>query len=146
MALSGLLSGVMSVGVHRVLTESPLPYNPPKPDATVTPRKPPGAAVAIIFALTLTGAIGCSSFLHFSNGGTQAVSCAVTSVVLGPLEALAALFGFPLSVITDLYQSACNTAAASGANQKDAEKAGLAGAKILAAKLKLSGAHFEVKP
>lgn len=79
----------------------------------------------VVGAAALACAVGCSSFLHFSDPTAQSVTCGITSVVLGPLEQLAKLLGFPLPLVEDLYSEACNFAAAQGMNQHDAEQFGL---------------------
>lgn len=52
MAFTGLLSGAMSVGVHRVLKESPLPYG-----TNDIPPKPPTTPLVAILCLVF---IGCT--------------------------------------------------------------------------------------
>lgn len=86
---------------------------------------------------------GCASFLHFSDPGTQAVSCSVTTALLPELEALASLTGIPLSVVEALYSDACTEAASRGLSQHDAEQAGLAAAKRAATMLTNFGARFD---
>lgn len=94
---------------------------------------------AVLAALAVTG---CASFLHFEDKQLQSVSCAITAAVLPELEAMAVAFGFPLEVIEAMYADACSVAASSGMSQKDAEAAGLTGAKFGAQRLKAFGAHF----
>ena len=57
MSLTGLLSGVLSVGAHRVLKESPLPYGA----HDIPPKPPTGPLVAIVVGLLLTGCMGAKS-------------------------------------------------------------------------------------
>lgn len=87
------------------------------------------AVHVVLAALALAG---CASFMHFSDPTAQAVTCGITSAVLGPLEALAASLGFPISVIESLYSDACAIAAAKGMTQHDAERFGLEHATVRA--------------
>lgn len=87
-------------------------------------------------------AMGCSSFLHFTNPTAQSVSCAITAAVMPELSALAIALGIPLDIIEAAYADACNFAAVQGMSQADAEKYGIEKAKVLAARLKLYGAKF----
>jgi rRNA-processing protein FCF1 len=85
----------------------------------------------------------CSSFLHLEDPNAQAVSCAITSAVLPEIEAIAASFGFPVSVIEALYAEGCAAAAKQGKTQDEAQKYALAHARTESARFKKLGAHFE---
>lgn len=95
-------------------------------------------AAALCCALLL----GCSSFLHFTDPGVQAVTCGISNMVLGPLESLAVTLGLPLWVVQDLYSTACAEAAKSGMTQDQAEKYGLEHAKVYGLRLHRMGAVF----
>lgn len=97
-----------------------------------------GTAIGGLILLTLA-LTGCARPFVWSSPSTQAVTCEITSAVLPLLEELAATLGFPLSVIEDLYGTACNTAAAKGMTQHDAEQFGLAEAKRLGFAMKARG-------
>lgn len=98
-------------------------------------------AILIAAAFVLTAS--CASFLHLKDPNAQAVSCAITSAVLPELEAIAASFGFPISVIEALYAEGCTVAAKQGKTQDEAQKYGLAHARTEGARFKKLGAHFE---
>lgn len=89
--------------------------------------KPAGdvAKKGIVWIVAVIALTGCSSFLHFSNPSTQAVTCEITAAVLPLLEDLSATLGVPLATVEDLYSDACTQAAAKGMGQADAESAGV---------------------
>lgn len=102
---------------------------------------PPASAILLFMMMPTIG--GCSSFLHLKDEDAQAVTCGITGAVLPAIEAIAAMFGFPVSVIEALYTEGCETAAKQGMTQEEAQKYGLAHAKTQSARLKKLGARFE---
>lgn len=89
---------------------------------------------------------GCKAPLVWKDPSVQAVSCGITGAVLPLLESLAVTLGFPLSVVKDLYSTACEEAAAKGLSQHDAEQYGLQRARILGEHMRAAGMRAEVRP
>jgi hypothetical protein len=86
--------------------------------------------------------LGCSSFLHFSDPTTQAVTCAILAPEEAIIESSAAMCGpfapACLSALQALFGDACATAAAAGRSQDESHKAGLAAVQKHAGTMKAS--------
>ncbi len=88
-------------------------------------------------------AAGCSSLFHFADPTVQSVSCAITNIVLGPLEVLASTLGIPVDLLQVLYGDACNVAAQQGMSQHDAEQYALKHVEELGKAMKAAGMRFD---
>lgn len=97
--------------------------------------------VVIVFLIGALGLVGCSSFLHFSNPTTQAVTCAILEPEELIIESAAGICGpfapACLSALQALFGDACTTAAAAGKSQDEAHAAGLAAVNAHASAMKL---------
>lgn len=97
--------------------------------------------VVIVFLVGAIGLVGCSSFLHFSNPATQAVTCAILAPEEAIIESAAGICGpfapACLSALQALFGDACTTAAAAGKSQDEAHAAGLAAVNAHASAMKL---------
>jgi hypothetical protein len=106
-------------------------------------KKPPngtgGVCVSIVFLVVVLA--GCSSFLHFSNPATQAVTCAILEPEELIIESAAGICGpfapACLSALQALFGDACTSAAAAGKSQDEAHTAGLAAVNAHASAMKL---------
>jgi hypothetical protein len=90
----------------------------------------------------VVSSVACSSFLHFNDPTAQAVTCAITSLLMPELEAIVVATGIPLSVVEALYGDACNAAAARGLTQEQAQREALSATRGTAMKLSKMGAKF----
>lgn len=92
------------------------------------------SGVAIVAACAV-GECGCSSFLHWNDPTSEAVTCGITSAVLNALQAMLVIPGVVLGPIEAAYSAACQKAAAQGMTEADAQAYGLEHARAEAMKM-----------
>jgi hypothetical protein len=103
--------------------------------------KPEQLLSVLTVSLFLVVVGGCSSFLHFKNPATQAVTCAILAPEELIIESASAICGpfapACLAALQGLFGDACTAAAAAGKSQEEAHSAGLAAVNKHASAMKL---------